>query len=341
MKAIPIRRASDADSLKIEEWPAPKPAPFEVLIQVKAFGLNFADIVARKGQYNDAPKFPFVPGYEVAGVVAEVGSGVKDFQAGDEVLALTNFFGYAELAVADERAVVKKPKSMGFADAASIPVNFLTAYHSLFETGTLLKNAKVLIHAGAGGVGLAAIQMAKNHGCTVFATAGSEKKLDLLREYEVDFPINYQSSDFEREVLRLTGGQKIDVVLDSVGGAYFKKDLNIVKPHGRVVGFGAAALSDRNIFSLPTLIPQVISMVTLSMIDLMLNSKGFYGVNMLRVAKENPELLNYELVRVMEMFADKKLKTVISRQMSWKQIGEAHHLLESRASTGKIVLMVD
>ncbi len=341
MKAIPIRRATDADSLKIEEWPTPKPAPYEILIQVKAFGLNFADIVARKGQYNDAPKFPFVPGYEVAGIVTEVGAQVKSFKAGDEVLALTNFFGYAEFAVADERAAVKKPKALAFADAASIPVNFLTAYHSLFETGTLMKNAKVLIHAGAGGVGLAAIQMAKNHGCTVFATAGSEKKLELLRQYGVDHPINYQKTDFEREVLRLNGGQKIDVVLDSVGGSYFKKDLNIIRPHGRVVGFGAAALSDRNIFSLPTLIPQVISMVTLSMIDLMLNSKGFYGVNMLRVAKENPELLNHELEKVMEMFADKKLKTVISRQLSWHQIGEAHHLLESRASTGKIVLMVD
>lgn len=341
MKAIPIRRASDSSALRIEEWPDPRPAANEVLIEVKALGLNFADIVARKGQYNDAPKFPFVPGYEVSGVVRETGSAVKDFEKGDEVLALTNFFGYAELAVADERATVKKPKSLTYADAASIPVNFLTAYHSLFETGTLRKGAKVLIHAGAGGVGLAAIQMAKNHGCVVFATAGSGKKLDLLREYGVDFPINYQESDFEREVLRMNQGQKIDVVLDSVGGSYFKKDLNIIKPHGRVVGFGAAALSDRNIFSLPTLIPQVLSMVTLSMIDLMLNSKGFYGVNMLRVARENAELLNYEMNEVMDMFAEKKLKTVISRQMSWHQIGEAHQLLESRASTGKIVLMVD
>lgn len=341
MKAIPFRRAGDAAALRVEDWPAPKPAANEILIQVKAFGLNFADIVARKGQYNDAPKFPFVPGYEVSGIISEVGTGVKDFKPGDEVLALTNFSGYAEYAAADERAAVKKPKSMSFAEAASIPVNFLTAYHSLFETGTLLKNARVLIHAGAGGVGLAAIQMAKNHGCTVFATAGSEKKLDLLREYGVDFPINYQKDDFEREVIRLNGGQKIDVVLDSVGGSYFKKDLNIIKPHGRVVGFGAAALSDRNIFSLPTLIPQVLSMVTLSMIDLMLNSKGFYGVNMLRVAKENPDLLNHELGQVMAEFSAKRLKTVISRQMSWHQIGEAHQLLESRASTGKIVLMVD
>jgi len=341
MKAIPIKRASDADALKIDEWPAPKPAANEVLIEVKAFGLNFADIVARKGQYNDAPKFPFVPGYEVAGVVKEIGSGVTTFKEGDEVIALTLFFGYAELAVADERAVVRKPRGMSYADAASIPVNFLTAYHSLFETGTLRKGANVLIHAGAGGVGLAAIQMAKNHGCVVFATAGSDKKLDLLREYGVDHPINYQSTDFEREARRIMGGNKMDVVLDSVGGSYFKKDLALLRPHGRVAAFGAAAFSERNFFKLPSLIPQVVSMLTLSMIELMLNSKGFYGVNMLRVAKENPELLHHEMAAIMDMFAEKKLKTVVSRQMSWKQIGEAHGLLESRATTGKVVLMVD
>jgi synaptic vesicle membrane protein VAT-1 len=341
MKAIPIKRAVDAEALQVEEWAKPSPAPDEVLIEVKAFGLNFADIMARKGQYNDAPKFPFVPGYEVAGIVREVGAMVKSIAVGDEVLALTLFFGYAEFAVANENAVVKKPAGMGFADAASIPVNFLTAYHSLFETGTLRKGAKVLIHAGAGGVGLAAIQMAKNHGCTIFATAGSEKKLDLLREFGVDYPINYQTSDFEREVMRITGNQKIDVVLDSVGGSYFKKDLNIIKAHGRVVAFGAAAFSERNIFKLPALVPQIVSMLTLSMIDLMLNSKGFYGVNMLRVAKENPELLKHEMTEIMAMFAAGKLKTVVSRQMSWRQTGEAHELLESRATTGKVVLMVD
>lgn len=341
MRAIPFHRAGDADTLRVEEWPNPEPKDNEILIQVKAFGLNFADIIARKGQYNDAPKFPFVPGYEVSGVVVSTGKNVKNFRSGDEVIAFTLFSGYAELAVADERAVVKKPAYLSFADGASIPVNFATAYHSLFETGTLRPGAKVLIHAGAGGVGLAAIQMAKNRGCTVFATAGSAKKIELLQEFKVDYPINYQQTDFEREVKRIAGPAPLDVVLDSVGGSYFKKDLNLLRPHGRVVAFGAAAFSERNIFKLPGLIPQVVSMLTLSMIELMLNSKGFYGVNMLRVAKENPELLQHEMQQIMEMFAAEKIKAVVSRQMSWHQIGEAHNLLESRASTGKIVLMID
>lgn len=341
MRAIPYHSPSSAESLKVESWKAPQCGEHEVLIEVRAFGLNFADIMARKGQYADAPKFPFVPGYEVAGIVRAVGLGVTGFTPGDEVLALTHFGGYAELAVADERAVVKKPAGMSFADAASIPVNFLTAYHALFETGTLRRGAKVLIHAGAGGVGLAAVQLARHAGCTIFATAGSEKKLELLAQYGVEYPINYQTTDYEREVLRLTGGAQLDVVLDSVGGNYFKKDLNLLRPHGRVVAFGAAAFADRNPLKLPLLLPQLVSMLTLSMIDLMLMSKGFYGVNMLRVAKDNPDLLQHELQQVMRLFAEKKLKTVVSRQMSWHQIGAAHEMLENRSSTGKIVLMVD
>lgn len=341
MKAIPIHRPSASEGLRVEDWPEPASAAGQVLIDVKAFGLNFADIIARKGQYNDAPRFPFVPGYEVAGIIREVGAGVTGFSPGDEVLGLTLFNGYAERAVADARAVVKKPAGMGFADAASIPVNFLTAYHALFETGTLRPGSNVLIHAGAGGVGLAAIQLARNAGCTLYATAGSEKKLALLADFGVHHPINYQTHDFEREVLRIGGGARIDVVLDSVGGSYFKKDLNLLRSHGRVVAYGAAAFSERNLLKLPALLPQVISMLTLSMIDLMLHSKGFYGVNMLRVAKENPDLLQYELQEIMKQFAAKKLRTVVSRQMSWRQIGEAHEALENRSSTGKIVLMVD
>jgi len=341
MKAIVLHRPSAPETLKVEDWRDPTLAAGQVLIEVKAFGLNFADILARKGQYGDAPKFPFVPGYEVSGVIRLVAEGVTDLKPGDEVLALTLFNGYAELAVADARAVAKKPAGMSFADAASIPVNFLTAYHALFETGSLRPGSNVLIHAGAGGVGLAAIQLARNAGCTIYATAGSEKKLELLSDFGVKHPINYQTHDFEREVMRLAGGAQMDVVLDSVGGSYFKKDLNLLRSHGRVVAYGAAAFSERNLLKLPSLLPQVISMLTLSMIDLMIHSKGFYGVNMLRVAKENPDLLQYELQEIMKQFAAKKLKTVVSRQMSWRQIGEAHELLENRQSTGKIVLMVD
>lgn len=340
MRAIPFQKPCAAKDLRIVDWPTPQITPNSVLIEVKAFGLNFADIMARKGQYNDAPKFPFVPGYEVSGLVKAIGNEVKSVKVGDAVLALTHFGGYAEFALAEEQAIVKKPDALTFAEAASIPVNFLTAYHALFETGTFLPNAQVLIHAGAGGVGLSAIQLARNAGATIFSTAGSEEKLDLLRTFGVKHAINYRTHDFENEVLRILGSAKLDVVLDSVGGASFKKDLALLRAHGRVVGYGAAALSERNLFALPKIIPQVLSMLTLSMIDLMLSSKSFCGVNMLRVAQENPELIQHELKQIMDLFAAKKVKTVISKELPWSQIAEAHSLLEGRHSTGKIVLIV-
>ncbi|MBV6494746.1 MAG: Narbonolide/10-deoxymethynolide synthase PikA2, modules 3 and 4 [Turneriella sp.] len=341
MKAIPFKKASGPENLTIEEWVEPRIEPHQILIQVRAFGVNFADIFARKGEYGDAPRFPFVPGYEVSGVVSKVGDKVTKFRVGDEVIALTRFGGYAEYAVADARATVIKPESLSFVDGASIPVNFLTAYHALFETGTFVKDAKVLIHAGAGGVGLAAIQLAKERGAVVFATAGSESKLNLLREYAVDYPINYRTHDYEQEILSLTRGEKLDIVLDSVGGSYFKKDLNLLRSHGRVVAYGASAFTDRSIFRLPTILPQLFSMLTLSMVDLMSQSHGFYGVNMLRVAEENPALLQSEFVKVMELFAAKKIQSVVSQQLSWRKIKDAHEALEGRQSTGKIVMVVD
>ncbi len=340
MRAIPIKKACAAAELKIENWPDVQPQAGEVLIQVKSFGLNFADIIARNGQYNDAPKMPFVPGYEVAGIVKSVGKGVKKFKPGQKVLALTLFGGYSEFAIATEMTCFPLPTGMSFAQGASIPVNFVTAWHSIHETGSVIKGNKILIHAAAGGVGLAAIQIAKLSGLEIFGTAGSEEKLKLLRKSGVDHPINYREKDFVAEVLRITKGQKLDIILDSVGGAYFKKDLTLLKPHGRVIGFGASAFSDRSPSKLFSIIPQVISMLTLSMVDLMLNSKGFYGVNMLRVAKENTELFHAEMESLLALFKKKKLKTVISKELPWDKIGEAHTMLESRNTTGKIILNV-
>ena len=341
MKAIPFQKKGPADALEIVTWPDPMIEADEVLIEVKAFGLNYADIMARKGQYYDAPPMPFIPGYEVAGVVKEVGSSVKKIKKGQKVLAFTDFGGYAELAKTKEEGCLLLPKGMNFAQAASIPVNFATAYHCLHNTGIINKTSRVLIHAAAGGVGLSAIQIAKNAGCEVFGTAGSDAKLSLLKEYGVDHPINYRTQDFAQEVMRITDNEGIDIILDSIGGAYIKKGIKILRPNGRMVSFGVAALSSRGGLGSLTLIPEVLSMVTLSAIDLLSKSKSFYGVNMKALGDARPDILRSILDEVLKQFEKKKLKTVIHKEYSWKQIAEAHALIESRASTGKIVLLVD
>ena len=341
MKAIPFLKRCDAEDLKIEDWPNPVIEADEVLIEVKAFGVNYADIMARKGLYSDAPSFPFVAGYEVAGVIVDKGKDVKKFKKGDKVLAVTNFGGYAEYAKTKALGCSLIPKQMSFAQGASIPVNFTTAHHSLYHTGLLQKNDRVLIHAAAGGVGLAAVQMAKNEGCEIFGTASSERKLELMREYGVNHTINYRTEDFVKEIKKITNNEGLDVILDSIGGSYVKKGLGILRPTGRIVAYGIAALSNRGGINSLGLIRQVVSMLTLSAIDLLSFSKAFHGVNMKALGDARPELLKKCLDDVLKQFEKKKLKTVIHEELPWAEIGKAHSMLENRQSTGKIVCLIN
>lgn len=340
MKAIPILAAGPAETLKIMDFPDPKIKEDEVLIEVKAFGLNFADLMARKGQYPDAPPMPFVPGYEVSGTVKQVGTMVVDFKEGDRVLSLTNFGGYAGLAAANHRACFHLPENMSFAEGASIPVNFVTAYHCINQTGTLVPGTKILIQAAAGGVGMAAIQFARLEGCEIFGTAGSAAKLELIKGLGVDHPINYLTSDFETEVMKITNNQGIDLILDSMAGSNIKKSLNILRAHGRVVAFGASAFSDRGGLKAIKLIPEFISMMTLNTINLLSQSKGLYGVNMLKVAQERPDLLNLFLKEILKLFKENKLKTFVTKEYPWEQTAQAHKDMESRKTTGKVILTI-
>jgi len=343
MKAIPFLKASDRADMKIMEWPTPKISNHEILVKVHAFGLNFADIFARKGQYNDAPPFPTVVGYEVAGVVVEVGSECADqFHVGQKVFAFTDFGGYAEYAKARKEGVVGLRESWSFSQGAAVCVTFVTAYHSLYNTGLLLPGSKVLIHAAAGGVGMALIQLALHGKCEIFGTCGSDDKVKLLTEKGVHHPINYKKTDFEHEVKRITNGKGVDVIIDSVGGSYFKKDLNVLAANGRVIGIGASSTVDRSVGNFFSLVPGVLSMMTLSSIDLMMGSKGFYGVNMKRVADNQPQLVAHSLREIMKLFETGALniKDVDIQEMDWSKIGEAHTLLETRRTVGKLVLTI-
>jgi len=214
---VAIRRTGPPETLEAIDAPDPSAGPGEIVIRVHRAGVNFADVLARQGIYPDAPKLPFVPGYEVSGVVASAGTGAGEFRGGERVAAFTRFGGYAELAVADARFAVPLPRGIDFSAGASIPVNFATAHHCLFHTGILLPGDRVLIHAAAGGVGLAAVQMAKGAGAVVFGTAGSPEKVRFLAAFGVDHPIDYRSEDFVEAVRRATGGEGVDVILDSIG----------------------------------------------------------------------------------------------------------------------------
>jgi NADPH2:quinone reductase len=302
--------------------------------------LNFADIGARKGQYDDAPPFPFVPGYEVSGVIAEVGSKVENLKVGQKVLALTDFGGYAQFARAQSLAVAPMPDSWTFAQAAAVPVVFVTAFIALFHTGNVFPKDRVLIHACAGGLGQACLQLALNAKCEVIGTCGSDEKVKLIKEKGAAYGINYTKSDFEVEVKKITNGEGVDVIVDSVAGKYFKKDMNILRPAGRIVGVGAATATDRSGLKKLSLIGQVISMLTISSIDLMKGSKSFCGVNVKRIADHKPQIIALVLSQVLKLFESGGIKSEKPTEVPWTELPKAHSDLENRKTTGKLVAIV-
>ncbi|GIW23217.1 MAG: oxidoreductase [Candidatus Sericytochromatia bacterium] len=341
MRAIVFEKPCEASDLKIKNWKKPKVSNDNVLINVKCFGLNFADIMARKGLYKDAPPMPFVCGYEVSGIIEELGENVRTLKKGDKVLALVEFGGYAEYALTKEKACFKLPDNMTFAQGASIPVNFLTAYHSIYGTGYVNENDFILIHAVAGGVGLAALQLSKIQNLKTIGTASSRKKLELAKNYGLDYGIDYIVYDFEKEVNRITDKKGVEIILDSIGGNNIKKGINILKTGGRIVCFGVSSLSERRFSKLPFMLKDIIPMFALNIIPLLLNSKGIYGVNMLHLARDRQDLIVSYMNKILKLFSENRLKTIISEEFSWTEISKAHKLMEERKTTGKIILHID
>ena len=214
MRAVVITEHGDPEVLKVEERPDPPVGPGEVRIAVKAAGINFADTMARTGVYPDAPPLPCVVGYEVAGEIESVGEGVQDHRPGDRVLAGTRFNGYAELVTVRSDMAYPLPERFSFEEGAAFPVNYATAQAGLVVMGGLEAGERALIQAAAGGVGIAATQIAKRRGAEVFGTASASKH-DAIREQGVDHPIDYRSQDFAAEVMRITAGEGLDVILDA------------------------------------------------------------------------------------------------------------------------------
>src|SRR4051794_1264423 len=237
MRAVVLTGQGGPEVLQVREMPDPPVGPGEVRIAVRAAGINFADTMARVGLYPDAPKTPCVLGYEVAGEVESVGDGVSGHRVGDRVLAGTRFGGQAELVTVPEGQALPLPKRLSFEQGAAFPVNYGTAYAALIVMGSLREGDRVLIHAAAGGVGIAATQIARNVGAEIFGTA-SPSKHDAIRAQGVKHPIDYRNQDFEAETMRITGGEGVDLIIDALGPTSFRKDYRLLRPGGRMVMYG-------------------------------------------------------------------------------------------------------
>ncbi len=335
--AVLVNKGNPLKAFEIREVEKPSISELEVLIKVEAFGLNYADVMARNGLYKAAPPMPSILGYDVVGEVVEAAGEEGKKLLGKRVVAMTRFGGYAEYAKTDYRACAVVSDEMNPAQATALATQYCTAYHAAYECVQVFEGDRVLLHAAAGGVGTALTQLLKLRGCEVFGLTSSDKKLEYLRQNGVDHPINHSKGDYVSEVFKRSGGQRMDVAFNSVGGSTFKKDQKVLDQGGRQVLYGAAELSGSKGGAFAKL-NLARKFGLLSPIPLMINSQAVIGINMLAIADHKKMTIKRCLEEVVKMTEDGRLNPAIGGEFEIEKIGEAHEFLESRKSTGKIVV---
>lgn len=338
MKAVFLTKYGNSEEVfEIRETKLPEPKETEVIVKVETFGLNFADVVARRGMYGEAPKNPCILGYEVVGRIEKIGAAVTSLLIGQKVVALTRFGGYAEYAVTEEMAAVVIPDDMDNGIATCLATQYATAYYSAYVLGNLQKNDHILIHAAAGGVGIALTQLAKLRDCVTFGTASSSEKIEFLKKSGVDFPINYTEVLFEEEVLKITNGKKLDVIFDPIGGKNFKKSKSILAQAGRIITYGASDQLNgkKGFFNNMRLL---FGFGFLHPVFLIMSSQSVLGVNLLRVANNRPDILQKCMKELVKLAIDNKIKPHVGGRFQVEDISKAHDFLESRKSIGKVVI---
>ena len=336
-------------SLQVTKWGGPQNlklitegseplTPGSVRIEVKACGVNFADIVMRTGSYPEAPRLPFTPGYEIAGTVMEVGSEVRTLNVGDRVLAGTRFGGYTSETVLPEFQVKKIPGNLSETEAAAIPVNFLTAWVALYQMARIQKGDRVLVQSAAGGVGIAALQIAREVGAHCVGLVSSESKFATIQSFGASEAMTYKDWDS----LSDQEGGGFDIILDSQGGESFKRSYRRLAPTGRVVTFGVSSLVSGNKQSLLKLISLFYHTSIFTPYKLMMDNKGIFGLNMLPLFADmkpnQPSLLLNALDLILEKFRTGAYSVKIGKVFPLAQGGEAHSHLQSRENSGKVIL---
>lgn len=322
MKAVLCKQYGPPSSLVVEEVPSPVPGAGQVLIEVQAAGVNFPDSLIIQGSYQFKPELPFSPGAEVAGTVKAVGPGVSGLRAGERVIAATTWGGYAQETLAQAERVIRMPDGMDFETAASFMIAYGTSHHALKDRGQLKPGETVLVLGAAGGVGLAAVEIAKVMGARVIAAASSDDKLAVCREHGADETINYATQDLRERIKSFTGGRGVDVVYDPVGGALSEPALRSMAWRGRflVIGFAAG--------SIPSIALNLTLLKGCSIVGV------FWGAFMRHEPRRNEE----EMRELAAWVSEGKLRPRISGVYPLERCAEALQQVMDRKVTGKIVL---
>jgi NADPH:quinone reductase-like Zn-dependent oxidoreductase len=339
MNAAVVTKFGPPGMLKILERPVPEVGEGEVLIHTKAIGMNFSDVFARMGYYPGVPRPPFVPGIELSGVIERAGKGVKAVKRRDRVLAFPKLGAYAEYVCIPATHAIRMPKKMSFEEGAAFGVAALTAYHGLVTLAHIRAEEKLLLHAAAGGVGTAAVQLAKHLGAEVYATASSAEKLEVARNQGANHLINYRTEDFAEIISLETNGYGVDVILDSVGGRVFRKGWRLLAPMGRYVLYGFAAVSgDRSVKKLRAL-RELASVPWIYPPSIVSKNVSVSGFNLFFLTHK-VEYFGGVLRELFKLYEKKVLKPVIGAKFPFDQIAEAQAFLQSRKSFGKVVVMM-
>ena len=324
-----VKNGKPKDAFEFRDIQITEPKDDEVGVIMEASGINFADVVARLGQYQDCPPLPAVIGYEAVGRVERVGKDIKTVQKGDRVLVFTRFGGYSQYVLQKENAIAKISEEMDAGKALALATQYSTAYYACAVATNVLPNETVLIHSGAGGVGTALIQLCKLRNAKIYSTAGSESKLDYLRKQGVDVAINYVKDDFANEIK-----EPIDVAFDAVGAENFRKSYKLLNRGGRIVGYGASSMTDaHNVFSKAKM---GLAFGLYHPAQLLMESRSMIGVNMLRIADYKPDTLKFCMESVIQLLHEGKIEPHVGKMYAAKDIYQAHEDMENRKTMGKI-----
>ncbi len=321
MKAIQFEKLGGPEVLHIAEVPKPEVKPGTVLVKVRAVGINFADTLFRQGQYLVAPTLPDTPGLEAAGAIEAVGAGVSDLKPGMRVAVLANKT-YAEYVLAPATQTLPLPDFMSFEQGAAFPIQVQTAWHMIHTAHRTGPGQTVLIHSAAGGVGIGAVQIAKAAGARVIGTVSSDAKAAVVKEHGADEVRNYATHDFAAEAMRLTSGNGVDLILDAVGATTLEKGLTCLAPFGHLILYGRAGG-----------MPQPLDLF--SLFQKSIKVSGF----LVFTAMALPQVMRRGLEECYKLIGEKKLKLLIGKTFPLAEAAEAHRLMGTRQSTGKLLLI--
>lgn len=340
MKQIVNTANGGYEVLEIQEVPDLIPKKNEIIIDVKASGLNFADILARKGQYPDGPSKPCVMGYEVAGIVSKAGEQVEKDWVGREVIAMTRFKGQAEQVAVAEQQVFQKPDLLSFEQAAVIPVNYITAYVLLVVMGSLQPRESVLIHNAGGGVGLAALDIAKHIGAKTYGTA-SPRKHKFLADRGLDYAIDYRTKDWYEEIMKLTDGKGVELITDPLGGKEWKRSYKALRATGRLGMFGISSASEGTeggIKGMWSMLKTVLQMPFYHPLPLLNKNRGVFGVNLGHLWHEPGKARNW-VSHLLDGVKEGWINPHVDKTFTFAEVAEAHKYIENRQNFGKVILV--